>query len=211
MKYIFNISLNNIARMFKDKKIRLYYIYIILLIIISTAILAFQVTDKTYDYNIGDIIESDIRVPRDIHFVKETETELGKKRAAESVSLVFDKDSAVLEESLRQVDFLLNNIIKTLEDNPPIGTDDLTFQLASLKTRTSSAAVCPAIIFSSVVLPVPLMPMMPILSVSFIYKDTLSRRTLPGKLLLILSNDSRIKLHLVLFGRKQYSITHGGM
>ncbi len=121
--------------MFKDKKIRLYYIYIILLIIISTAILAFQVTDKTYDYNIGDIIESDIRVPRDIHFVKETETELGKKRAAESVSLVFDKDSAVLEESLRQVDFLLNNIIKTLEDNPPIGTDDLTFQLASLKTR----------------------------------------------------------------------------
>ena len=69
----------------------------------------------------------------------------------------------------------------------------------------SSGAVCPAIIFSSVVLPVPLMPMMPILSLSLMYRDTLSRRTLPGKLLLILSNDSRIKLHLVLFGRKQYS------
>ncbi len=75
----------------------------------------------------------------------------------------------------------------------------------------SSGAVCPAMMLSRVVLPVPLMPMMPILSLSLMYSDTLSRRTLPGKLLLILSNDSRIKLHLVLFGRTQYSITHGGM
>lgn len=135
MKYIFNISLANFTRIIRDKKIRLYYIYVFILIILSTAILAFQVTDKTYDYSLGDIIESDIRVPRDIHFVKESETELDKKRAVDSVSLVFDKDSAVLEENLRQSDFLLNNIIKTLEDNPPIGTDDLTFQLVSLKNR----------------------------------------------------------------------------
>ena len=135
MKYIFNISKVNFSRIFKDQKIRLYYIYILLLIAISTIILAFQVTDRTYDYDIGEIVESDIRVPRDIHFVKETETELGKKRAVETISLVFDKDSGVLDEHLRQSDFLLNNIIKTLEDNPPLGTDDLTFQLASLKTR----------------------------------------------------------------------------
>lgn len=135
MKYIFNISLVNFTRIIRDKKIRLYYIYVFLLVLISTAILAFQVTDKTYDYSLGDIIESDIRVPRDIHFVKEAETELGKKRAAELISLVFDKDSGVLEDNIRQSDFLLNNIIKTLEDNPPIGTDDLTFQLVSLKNR----------------------------------------------------------------------------
>ena len=135
MKYIFNISKVNFSRIFKDQKIRLYYIYILLLIAISTIILAFQVTDRTYDYDIGEIVESDIRVPRDIHFVKETETELGKKRAVETISLVFDKDSSVLDENLRQADFLLNNIIKTLDDNPPLGTEDLTFQLASLKTR----------------------------------------------------------------------------
>ena len=121
MKYIFNISKVNFSRIFKDKKIRLYYIYILLLITISTVILAFQVTDKTYNYDLGDIIETDIRVPRDIHFVKETETELGRKRAVETVSLVFDKDSGILDENLRQADFLLNNIIKTLDDNPPIG------------------------------------------------------------------------------------------
>ncbi len=132
---MFDISKGNFSRIFTDRKIRLYYFFIILLIFISTAILALKVTDKTYSYSIGDITESEIRVPRDIHYVKELETVAEKKRVAESVSLVFDKDSSVLEENLKTADYLLNSVIKTLDENPPIGTSDLTFQVAALKSR----------------------------------------------------------------------------
>ena len=100
MRYTKNISFQNFFRIFKDKKIRLYYIFIILLIIVSTGILAYKVTDKTYSYNVGDIAQTDIRVQRDIHFVKDVETESQKVIAIQSEKLVFDKDTSVLEENL---------------------------------------------------------------------------------------------------------------
>lgn len=135
MKYTKNISFQNFFRIFKDKKIRLYYIFIFLLIFISTAILAYKVTDKTYSYNVGDIAEMDIRVPRDIHFVKEIETESQKKIAIQSEKLVFDKDTSVLEENIKSADILFSAVIKTIEESIPAGIADLDSQLAVLKSR----------------------------------------------------------------------------
>ena len=63
MKYILNISKRNFGRFYKDKKIRFYYIFIGLLVVASTAILAYKITDKTYSYNIGDIAAPLIRLP----------------------------------------------------------------------------------------------------------------------------------------------------
>jgi putative nucleotidyltransferase with HDIG domain len=135
MRYSKNISFQNFFRIFKDRKIRLYYIFIVLLIFISTGILAYKVTDKTYSYNVGDIAETDIRVQRDIHFVKDVETESQKHIAMQNEKLVFDKDTSVLEENIKSADILFSAVIKTIEDSTPVGGADLDSQLAALKRR----------------------------------------------------------------------------
>jgi len=135
MKYTKNISFQNFFRIFKDKKIRLYYIFIFILIIFSTGILAYKVTDKTYSYNVGDIADSDIRVPRDIHFVKDIETESQKGIALQNEKLVFDKDTSVLDDNIKSADILLSAVIKTIEESIPAGIADLDTQLEMLKKR----------------------------------------------------------------------------
>jgi len=135
MKYTKNISFQNFFRIFNDKKIRLYYIFILLLIFISTAILAYKVTDKTYSYTAGDIAKTDIRVQRDLYFVKDTETESQKNLAIQSEKLVFDKDTSVLDENIKSADILFSAIIKTIEESIPSGSADLDSQLELLKKR----------------------------------------------------------------------------
>lgn len=135
MKYFKNISFQNFFRIFKDKKIRLYYTFILILIFISSAILAIKVTDKIYSYNVGDIALTDIRVQRDIHFVKDIETESQKSIAIQSEKLVFDKDTSVLEENLKSADILFSAVIKTTEESTPAGITDLDSQLELLKKK----------------------------------------------------------------------------
>lgn len=135
MKYFNSISFQNFYRIFRDKKIRIYYLFILMLIFISTAILSYKITDKTYHYNVGDIAKSDIRVQRDIHFIKEIETDSQKKTAIQSEKLVFDKDTTVLEDSIKSMDILLSALIRTIEDSIPAGIADLDTQLAMLKAR----------------------------------------------------------------------------
>lgn len=139
MRYIRDISKQNFLRIFNDKKIRFYYIFIMVLILLSTAILSYRITDKTYTYNIGDIAESDIRVQRDIYFVKESETDIEMKRALQSEKLVFDKNSSVLQENLKIADEIFGAVIKTLEDYPPLSNNDLSIQLEVLKNRSQGA------------------------------------------------------------------------
>jgi putative nucleotidyltransferase with HDIG domain len=106
-----------------------------ILILMSTAILSYKITDKTYHYNVGDISKSDIRVHRDIHFIKELETDTQKKAAIQSEKLVFDKDTSVLEESIKSIDILLSALIRTIEESVPVGIMDLDTQLGILKAR----------------------------------------------------------------------------
>ncbi len=135
MKYLNDISRVILSSLFNDSKIRFSYYLIMLLVLISTAILAYKVTDTTYLYALGESPDFDIKVPRDIYYVKDEETAKLKKQISDSARLVFDKDSSVLESRLNRINSLMNAVIKTLDENPPIGTDDLTFQLASLKTK----------------------------------------------------------------------------
>lgn len=118
-----------------DEKIRFYYIFILILVLGSTLILSYKITDKTYSYNIGDIADADIRIQKDIYFVKDAETESERKLAVQSAKLVFDKDPAVLEENLRLVDSLFGRVIETKELFPALKRDDILIQLDELKAR----------------------------------------------------------------------------
>lgn len=135
MKYMLDISRKNFSRFFRDEKIRFYYIFILILILASTAILAYKITDKTYSYNLGDIADDDIRVQKDIYYVKEAETGSERKRVAQAVRIVFDKDPAVLDENRRFCDALFNHIIDTKEAFPALKRDDILIQLDELKAR----------------------------------------------------------------------------
>ena len=134
MQYKKNISRTNFLRIFKDKKIRLYYIFILLLILLSTAILAYKVTDKTYHYNVGDIAHTDIRIQNDIYYIKDSETETQKEFAVKGEKLVFDKDLTVLQDNIRAATILYSAVIKTVEESASAGGVDLDHQLAKLKS-----------------------------------------------------------------------------
>jgi putative nucleotidyltransferase with HDIG domain len=121
--------------MMGDTNIRFSFIGMIVVAMISTQLLSINIIGETYQYNIGDISRDDIKVPKEIHYKNEQETDMAKKKAAETVPLVFDKDTSILHDRLKQTGLLFKNISITLEQNPPLGTDDLTFQLFSLKSK----------------------------------------------------------------------------
>ncbi|MCL1833645.1 MAG: HDIG domain-containing protein, partial [Leptospirales bacterium] len=133
MKYNRNILLQNFFRIFKDKKIRRYYTVILMLIFLSTAILAYRITDRTYYYNIGDIAKSDIRIQNDIYYVKDIETETQKNLTLQGEKLVFDKDGTILQDSIRTANVLYSAVIKIIEDGIADGDVDLDNQLVKLK------------------------------------------------------------------------------
>lgn len=130
-----DISRRNFSRFYRDDKIRFYYIFIAILVFSSTAILSYKITDKTYSYNIGDIANSDIRIQKDIYYIKEAETDSEKKRAVEASRLIFDKDETVLDENLRYADTIFNNLIETKEAYPALKSEDINLQLGELKAR----------------------------------------------------------------------------
>ncbi len=117
----------------KEPNFRFAAYLILAIIVISTVFLSMNIVGKTYNYNIGDIVREDIQSTREIKYLIESETEMAKKRAAENVPLVFDKDQSILVDSLRKVDRLFSYVTRILTEKPPIGTEDRTFQLIALK------------------------------------------------------------------------------
>ncbi|MCX7678236.1 MAG: HDIG domain-containing protein [Spirochaetes bacterium] len=120
---------------FKKPHVRPAIVFALCLIVVSTILLSISVRGKIYRYNIGDIASEDIVVPHDIRYRLETETRRNMERAAERTPLVFDRDQAVLVRRLEMVDVLFRQVIQVLEENPPIGTEDRTFQLIALKSK----------------------------------------------------------------------------
>ncbi len=120
---------------FKDSAIRLSLILVVVIILLSTFLLSINVVGTTYEYNTGDIAREDIRVPRETRFPLKEETEIKKKRIAEMIPLVFDKDQSVLLDALQRIENLFRYVSQTLKENPPMGTRDRTFQLIALKDK----------------------------------------------------------------------------
>jgi len=135
MKLFVNTFFSRLDYFIRTPSLRYSLISVAVIITVSTILMFLNVLGTTYQYSIGDIAMEDIRVPRDIRYTNEVETGMKKKRASESVPLVFDRDSQVLIEKLKITGILFNHVKHTLDNNPPIGTDDLTFQLIALKSR----------------------------------------------------------------------------
>ncbi|MCP4135684.1 MAG: HDIG domain-containing protein [bacterium] len=135
MKPLFNIFFRTVSLIWSDQTIKYSFFSVVLVIIISTMLLSMNVADTSYMYSVGDIAREDIWVNRDIHYQNDSETKMEKKRLVDSVPVVFDRDGGILLEKLKVLGILFGNVRNTLEVNPPIGTTDMTFQLASLKSR----------------------------------------------------------------------------
>ncbi|MDY6967505.1 MAG: HDIG domain-containing protein [Spirochaetota bacterium] len=126
-----------IWKIFKQPNIRFMFILTFLVIFLSTGLLSTNIIKKTYEFSIGDVATEDIHVPGDIQYKIDSETNMVKKRVSEMVPLVFDRDQSVLLGRLKYIETLFNLIIEILNESPPIGTDDRTFQLIALKSKLS--------------------------------------------------------------------------
>ena len=117
----------NFKRFIREPNLGFVLFLILVVVIVSTVLLSMNVVEKTYNYNIGEIARENIQSKRDINYLNESETEMAKTRARESVPLVFEKDQSVLTESLKNVEDFFSYITRILKENPPIGTKDRTF------------------------------------------------------------------------------------
>jgi putative nucleotidyltransferase with HDIG domain len=134
MKPFFNIAVQTVLQFLKKPNIKFSLISIFIILLISTILFSINLIGTSYHYEIGDIAKVDIRVPRDIEYVNEPETALERKREAESVPIVFEKDASVLQKKLNITAALINHATDTLRQFPPTG-NDLAFQVYAMKSR----------------------------------------------------------------------------
>ncbi len=135
MKRLIKISYLRLVRLIRQPVVKLAFGLTVIVVLISTGFLSINLVGKTYQYSIGDIATEDIRVSRDIQYNITSETARKKEQASIMTPLVFDRDQLVLMERLRMMDLLFRYISDTMKENPPLGTDDRTFQLYALKAK----------------------------------------------------------------------------
>ncbi len=123
------------AKSFRKPHVRISLLLTACVCVTSTVLLSISIMGRTYRYNIGDIAREDIRVIHDIRYQVEVETQRKKEKAAEQTPLVFDKDQSILVDRLESMDVLFRHVSDVMEENPPIGTEDRTFQLIALKSK----------------------------------------------------------------------------
>ena len=106
----------------------------LIIISLATILLSINLFGTSYNYEVGDISQDDIRVPRDIEYINESETDIEKGREAEAVPIVFDKDASVLNRKMTMVQQLIYHATDTMKKFPPVG-NDFSFQVSEMKTH----------------------------------------------------------------------------
>ncbi len=134
MKHTLNSAVGSVRIFLNDRNIRYSLLSVLILILISTVLLSINLIGTSYHYEEGEIADEDIRVPRDIEYVNESETKIELKREAEAVPIVFDMDASVLQRKLNLTAALINHASETVKQFPPAGTD-VTFQVYAMKSR----------------------------------------------------------------------------
>jgi len=137
MKAFAKIISSRIVKLFLDKEKRYALVSVLVIISISTFLLAINITGTTYKYSENDIAKENISAPKDIHFEDIDQTEIKRLSIASSTSPVFDRDTTQSYTLITVVNRLFNHIESVLIDNPPYGTSDYTFQLAAVKNQVS--------------------------------------------------------------------------
>ena len=134
MKSFYNMAVRSVLQLIQKPNVIFSLISVLIIISISTILFSINLFGTSYHYDIGDIANEDIRVPRDIEYVNEPETAVERKREAEALPIVFEKDASVLQKKLNITAALINHAIDTLKQFPPTG-NDLTFQVYAMKSR----------------------------------------------------------------------------
>jgi hypothetical protein len=134
MKSFYNMAVRSVLQLIQKPNVIFSLISVLIIISISTILFSINLFGTSYHYDIGDIANEDIRVPRDIEYVNEPETAVERKREAEAVPIVFEKDASVLQKKLNITAALINHATDTLKQFPPTG-NDLTFQVYAMKSR----------------------------------------------------------------------------
>jgi putative nucleotidyltransferase with HDIG domain len=124
MKLIFGIIIQRFALSFRNRGMRLFFALSFLLIVISTAIMSLNLIGEIYSYKIGDIAKESIRVPWDITYSIEFETNQERRFAAEMVPPVYEKDPYVLAEKTRIVNNIFNNVETVLTSKSGYSRDE---------------------------------------------------------------------------------------
>lgn len=134
MKSLLEIASQSVRHFLGSQNIKFSFFSLLVIVCVSTVMLSLNFFGTSYNYEVGDIADEDIRVPRDIEYVNEPETAVERKREAEAVPLVFDKDATVLQRKLNITSVLINHAVETLKQFPPAG-NDFTFQVYAMKSR----------------------------------------------------------------------------
>ena len=134
MKSSLNIAIRSFRKIIENQNIKFSLISVLVILLISTILLSINLFGTSYNYEVGDIADDDIRVSRDIEYVNEPETAVERKREAEAVPIVFDKDASILQKKLSVTAALINHAVETLKQFPPAG-NDYNFQVYAMKSR----------------------------------------------------------------------------
>jgi hypothetical protein len=132
MKKIIERILQRYSTAFRNRGMRTFLFFMMTLIAIATAILSFNMLGRSYSYNIGDIAFENIRVPWEIVYPIQFETEQEKRFASESVPPLFDKDPYILAEKTKLANILFNNVETAQTATPTSAKDEGSAQLKIL-------------------------------------------------------------------------------
>ncbi|MBW2099978.1 MAG: hypothetical protein JRG68_04315, partial [Deltaproteobacteria bacterium] len=72
--------------------------------VIFTIILCPNLVIKRYSYNIGDIVERDIKAPKDFFIENQDATQQSRRQAVETVLTVYDHDTILAHTLSRRID-----------------------------------------------------------------------------------------------------------
>ncbi|MGL4368196.1 MAG: hypothetical protein ACRCUT_00760, partial [Spirochaetota bacterium] len=122
MKQRYSMALHN-------RGIRTFLLLIFVIISTSTALLSLNMLGRSYTYNVGDIARESIRVPWEIVYPIQFETEQEKRFAAENIPPLFDKDPYILSEKTKLVNILFNTIETVITTYPAASREDTQNQL----------------------------------------------------------------------------------
>lgn len=110
MKQILPYIQNRFNLAFRNRGMRNFSLLMGFAIVVSTILLSLNMVGASYEYKTGDIARESIRVPSDIYYQVEQETNIEKRFAEERVPPVFEKDAYVLGEKLKLVNSLFNSV-----------------------------------------------------------------------------------------------------
>lgn len=133
MRFFLKKTASHFGELYARKAFKLSLLSALLIIGFSSLFLSLNTAGVSYNYTIGEIAKENVRVPWDIHYHLEKETEVEKKRALLSVPLVFDMNRYVLLERIEIVNDLFSKMDSVLKDNSYGSTTERAVRVEVIK------------------------------------------------------------------------------